>query len=1104
VLANLVGVSYWWGWVPTCGLTALLSAGALHEWYLPGVPVEALAIGIILLFLAVNLRGMRAVTRLAVPLAVVSVLLAFGSALIPVLTGHVNWEHAASFHLTSPFSGAFGAITSAMAGLYLIGFAAPAFEAAACHVGEMRDPARNLPRAMYASAGLASLYFLILPVVWLGVLGPSGLEGELMKTLGPTFAPLLGAGAKSAAIGFMVLNMFHGTLQPLAGASRTLAQLSDDGLLPRLIGRRNKADVPWFAVGLTATMSIAFLLLGDPAWIIAAANFCYLIAIGLPSVAVWLLRRDAPEMERPYRARRGAISLGLAAACAWGLSTMLGFQQFGLPSVIAGLGLAYSGSVLYSWRRRADRREAGVTGVRLSLQAKLAGAMVTVIVLDGAGYLLAISHVAKGETELVSVLEDIFVAVAMLTVAVGLILPGMIAHSAQLVAAAADRLARGTLSQLTRAMEALGRGDLDGAHASVEVEPVLVHSNDEVGAMAESFNVMQDQAGRAAVALRGAREGLKRNIDQHATIARLGQSALEGGEIEMLMGEIATSVSAVLDTEIVAVLEDAGPVMRVRAASGLSRPYRPVACAERLELPDLSADGLTRSGTLVAIPGRSAPFGLLCVQTLAVRTFSASELDFLHSIANLLGDALARNRDRDENRHTALHDALTGLPNRTLFLDRLRVSLAHGARRRTSTAVLFVDLDHFKLVNDSFGHPAGDEMLRAVAARLDVQVRPGDTVARFGGDEFLMICDDLANPRDAQTIAESVREELHRPIVLADDTELSMRASIGVAISDGIGADAEELIAEADSAMYRAKERGGGRTETFDSVMRRDVKSQLRMENELAKALENDQLRLLYQPIVAIDTGRILGLEALVRWQHPERGLVSPVEFIPIAEATGLIVPIGAWVLEEATRQAAVWRRGRPADTAPTVAVNLSLRQFAEPDLASLVERTLSDAGLDPAALHLEITESVIMEQEDITLSTLASFKRLGVTLVLDDFGTGYSSLSYLQRFPIDILKIDRSFIAALGDEDDSQPIIAAIINMALGLNIDVVAEGIETSVQADTVRGLGCRRAQGYFYAQPLPAGAIAALLDVALPAPGPLALPAARRPQAVGRNAA
>jgi diguanylate cyclase (GGDEF)-like protein len=1090
VLANLVGVSYWWGWVPTCGLTALLSAGALHEWYLPGVPVEALAIGIILLFLTVNLRGMRSVTRLAVPLASASVLLAFGSALIPVLTGHVNWERAASFHLSSPFSGTFGAITSAMAGLYLIGFAAPAFEAAACHVGEMRDPARNLPRAMYASAGLASLYFLALPVVWLGVLGPSGLEGELMTTLGPTFAPLLGAGAKSAAIGFMVLNMFHGTLQPLAGASRTLSQLSDDGLLPRLLGRRNNADVPWFAATLTATMAILFLLLGDPAWIIAAANFCYLIAIGLPSVAVWLLRRDAPEMERPYRARRGALSLGLVAAGVWGVSTVLGFQQFGLPSVIAGLVLAYSGSVLYSWRRRADRREVAGTGVRLSLQTKLAGAMVAVIVLDGAGYLLAISHVTPGETELVSVLADIFVAVAMLTVGVGLVLPGMIAHSAQQVADGADRLARGTLSQLTRAMESLGRGDLDGAHASVDVEPVRVHSNDEVGAMAESFNVMQEQAVRAAVALHGAREGLKRNIDQHATIAHLGQSALEGGEIEMLMHEIVTSVCTVLDTEIVAVLEHAHPAMRVRAATGIPRPYKSIQGGtpqDPLEVPDLLRDGLARSGTLVPIPGGSAPFGLLCVQTLSLRTFSAQELDFLHSIANLLGDALARNRGEDENRHTALHDALTGLPNRILFLDRLRVSLAHGARRHTTVAVLFVDLDRFKLVNDSFGHPAGDEMLRAVAARLDGQLRPGDTVARFGGDEFLMICDDLASASDAEAIAQDLREELLRPIVISDDVELSMRASIGIAISNGVGTDAEELIAEADSAMYRAKERGGGLSETFDAVMRKDVKSQLRTENELAKALENDQLRMLYQPIVAIDSGRIMGVEALVRWQHPGRGVISPAEFIPIAEATGLIVPIGTWVLEQACRQAEVWRRGRPAETAPTVAVNLSLRQFVDSDLCSLVERTLGDAGLDPAALHLEITESVIMEHEDITLSALASLKRLGVTLVLDDFGTGYSSLSYLQRFPIDALKIDRSFIAALGDEDDSQPIIAAIINMAAGLKLHVVAEGIETPAQAGTLQHLGCRRAQGYLYARPLPAEAMGALLDSTLPAPSP-----------------
>jgi diguanylate cyclase (GGDEF)-like protein len=1108
VLANLAGVSYWWGWVPTCGLTALLSASALHQWYLPGIAVNAIAVAIILLFLAVNLRGLRWVTRLAVPLALVSVLLAFGSAIIPVLSGSVDWHRAASFHLASPFSGAFGAITSAMAGLYLIGFAAPAFEAAACHVGEMRDPARNLPRAMYASAGLASLYFVILPVVWLGVLGPGGLSGELMRTLGPTFAPLLGAGAKSAAIGFLVLNMFHGTLQPLAGASRTLSQLSEDGLLPRLLGRRNKADVPWFATALTAAMAILFLLSGDPTWVIAAANFCYLIAIGLPSIAVWLLRRDAPEMERPYRARRGAVSLGVAAACAWGLSTVLGFQQFGLPSVIAGLGLAYSGSLLYAWRKRSDRRRAGETGLRHSLHMKLAGAMVTVISLDGVGYLLAVNHVDRGQTELVTVLADIFVAVAILTVGVGLVLPGVISHAAGQVAAAADRLARGTLTELTRALEALSRGDLDEAHASVHVEPVRVHSQDEVGAMAESFNVMQQQAGRAAVALSSAREGLKRNVAQQATIARLGLRALESGETDMLIEEIVTSVSSVLDTEIVAVLEHADGTMRVRAASGLPPRHSltadalpTLACADDpasqdVQMPDLCEDGVARAGVLVSIPGRSGSFGVLCAQTAAVRTFSAQEVDFLRSIANLLGDALARQLAEDEIRHQALHDPLTGLPNRVLFLDRLRVSLAHSARRNSKVAVLFIDLDHFKLVNDSFGHPAGDELLHAVAARLDGRLRAGDTVARFGGDELLMICDDLASADDAQTIADGLRKELLAPFTIAGDTELLVRASIGIAISNGVATDAEELIAEADSAMYRAKEHGGGRTETFNPILRKDARSQLRTEHELAKAIENDQLRLHYQPIIAIDTGRILGLEALVRWQHPERGLVSPGEFIPIAEATGLIVPIGAWVLQRACRQSELWRRGQSPDTAPTMAVNLSLQQFVDPDLFQVIERALNDSRLDPGALQLEITESVIMRNEQSTLITIAALKRLGVSLVLDDFGTGYSSLSYLQRFPIDVLKIDRSFIAALDDQEHSQAIVAAIINMAQGLNIDVVAEGIETTAQADRLRALGCQRGQGFLYARPLPADEISALLDSTLPNPAPSQRPSTAVP--------
>jgi signal transduction histidine kinase/DNA-binding response OmpR family regulator len=510
VLANLTGVCYWWGWVPTCGLTALLSASAIHQWFLPWFPVPALATIIVLFFTLVNLRGVHWVTRFAVPIATASATLALLSAVIPVLTGHVDWHQATTFHLTVPFPGLFGQITSLMAGLYLIGFAAPAFEQASCHVGETIDPNKNVPRAMLASGIMAALYFIVLPIVWLGALGPEPLGRDLAQELGPTFAPLLGGTAKAAAIWFMMFNMFHGTVAPLAGAARTLAQLSEDGLLPRVLARRSSTDTPWVATLLTACMAIAFLLAGDPIWLIAAANLTYLIGIGLPSVAVWLLRRDAPEMARPYRAPRGMIVLGLLAAAGWGVATVLGFQQFGLPTVLAGITFAYAGSALYAWRKFSDRRQAGLPGVAQSLHLKLTGAMLLVLVLDGAGYLLAVNAVSGHGSARVTVLEDIFVVVALLTISVGLILPGMIAHSAVEVSGAADRLAKGTLADFSRAMEALSAGDLDAAHARVDFQPVVVHSRDEVGAMAISFNTLQREVARAAIGLDGAREGLRR------------------------------------------------------------------------------------------------------------------------------------------------------------------------------------------------------------------------------------------------------------------------------------------------------------------------------------------------------------------------------------------------------------------------------------------------------------------------------------------------------------------------------------------------------------------------------------------------------------------
>ena len=552
ILANLTGVCYWWGWVPTCGVTALLSAAAIHEWIFPKAPVPALACGLVLLFVAINLAGVKWAARSAIVIAIFSASLAFVSALAPVIAGTVDWKQASTFHLTLPFPGWFGAITSAMAGLYLIGFAAPAFEAATCHVGETIDPEKNVPRAMLASGLMAGLYFIVLPVIWLGALGPDALGKDLIQVLGPTFAPVFGSLAKAAALGFMMFNMFHGTLQPLAGAARTLSQLSEDGLLPEFFAQRDRGDAPWVATLLTAGFSIWFLLIGDPIWLIASANFTYLIAIGLPSVAVWLLRKDQPGMHRPFRAPRGMIMLGVLAAAMWGVSTVLGFEQFGLSTVLIGLLFAYSGSVLYAWRKFTDHRKAGLPGIVPSLHVKLTGAMLLVLILDGCGYLLAVRSVPASQTELLALLADIFVCVAILTISVGLILPGMIAHSAVQVSKAAKHLATGTLADFSQAMQALGRGDLAAAHAHVDIQPVVPNSRDELGEMADSFNLLQSEVAKAADGLVGAREGLlqarqeltesHQNLEQR--VHELAASLLERQRVEIQLRQAKEAAEA--------------------------------------------------------------------------------------------------------------------------------------------------------------------------------------------------------------------------------------------------------------------------------------------------------------------------------------------------------------------------------------------------------------------------------------------------------------------------------------------------------------------------------------------------------------------------------
>lgn len=749
----------------------------------------------------------------------------------------------------------------------------------------------------------------------------------------------------------MVFNMFHGTLAPLTGVARTLSQLAEDGLVPRFLALRNRFDCPWVAIFITAACAIVFLLIGDPIWLIAAANFTYLIGISLPNVAVWLLRRDQPGMHRPYRAPRGTIALGLIAASIWGVSTVLGFQAFGLPTVMIGLALAYSGAALYAWRKFSDRRLEGQSGIRSSLHTKLTGTMLVVIFLYGAGYFTAFSNISGQRIELKAVLGDIFVAVAILTISVGLVLPGMIAHAVAEVSKAAKKLTKGTLTDFSRAMEALSAGDLEGAHTVVDIEPVVVYSRDEVGEMAGSFNEMQQEIKRAAIGLDGAREGLRR---------------------------------------------------------------------ARLELT-----------------------------------------------------------------HAASHDKLTGLPNRTLFTNNLELAMLRFERKpEMHFAVMFLDFDHFKLINDSFGHALGDLLLLEIGRRLNHLLRTTDTSARFdlsvparlGGDEFVVLLEGMAQASDVACVANRLLEGLSEPYQIQGHS-IRLTTSIGITTSELNYHRPEDMIRDADTAMYHAKSVGKAQFAIFDQQMHDRVVTRLKLETDLRHALQNGEMLLHYQPIVSLSSGAIDGLEALVRWKHPQRGMVPPAEFIPCCEETGMIVPLGFWVLEESCRQLRAWRDEFP-DLSVVLNVNISVRQLNSPGLSTRIAEILRTYNIDPQTVALEITESVFIGDFDLTIGVLRQLKKLGVQLHLDDFGTGYSSLSCLHRLPLDCVKIDRSFIDGICIHSDEANLVRGIIGLTKTLGLGLIAEGVETGEQAALLRSMDCERAQGYLFSRPVDAAGASAFI--------------------------
>ncbi|MGC2239079.1 MAG: EAL domain-containing protein [Pyrinomonadaceae bacterium] len=434
---------------------------------------------------------------------------------------------------------------------------------------------------------------------------------------------------------------------------------------------------------------------------------------------------------------------------------------------------------------------------------------------------------------------------------------------------------------------------------------------------------------------------------------------------------------------------------------------------------------------------------------------------------SVLTDITDRKRAEEQLIHNALHDALTGLPNRALFLEHLKRAIGHSPRRKKTFAVLFLDFDGFKLINDSLGHMEGDALLKMIARRLESLLRGDDVVARLGGDEFTILLDDLTDSKDVFFIVERIKDILKEPFKLSG-REVFISASIGIALRDAKYKTPEEMLRDADIAMYRAKSSGKGRHEIFNHEMHAQISNRLRLETELRLALERSEFAVFYQPIVQIDNNQLIGFEALVRWFHPERGQIMPGEFIPVAEETGLIIPLGEWILRESCRQVREWQQRFPLKDDLTISVNLSCKQFMQRDLAGRVAEILQETGLDARCLRLEVTESHVMENSEVAITIMNRLRSLGVQLSIDDFGTGYSSLSYLQRLPINYLKIDRSFINLMNSNHENGEIVRAIVMLAKNLNMQVIAEGIETEEQALKLINLDCPFGQGYFYSKP------------------------------------
>jgi diguanylate cyclase (GGDEF)-like protein/PAS domain S-box-containing protein len=611
-------------------------------------------------------------------------------------------------------------------------------------------------------------------------------------------------------------------------------------------------------------------------------------------------------------------------------------------------------------------------------------------------------------------------------------------------------------------------------------------------------NVLRDITVRRQV-----ERALQLQVMQQGLLARFGQLALENPPLRELMAQAVEIVQQGLSAEFGRLLE-AGPddlVLHHVAGKGwteswLRDPYFEAAAEtqdrfvlgarESIVIADFDAETRhrrsailsahdVRSAVEVLICGAGGAYGVIGAYSRAAGYFGVEAANFVQSVSNTLAAAIERKHAEDRMARMAQFDALTDLPNRSMYLDRLGQTLVEAERDKRPVGILFVDIDRFKNVNDSFGHSAGDLLLVEIAARLQAAVRPGDTVGRLGGDEFAIALAHLAHAEDAGLVAQKIVNAVAEPYMVGTH-EVYVSASIGIGLFPNDGMEPDTLLRNADIAMYRAKESGRNAYQFYLPAMNERALGRMRLESELRGAIDRDEFVLHYQPKVSLVTGQISGLEALLRWKPAGRAIVPPGDFVPLLEDTGLIVPIGEWVIAKVCAQVRLWQA--EGLVPPPVAVNLSARQFRQEDLVASIAAIVDSSGIDPAFLELELTESSLMSNSEAAVQALRQIKALGVRLSLDDFGTGYSSLAYLKRFPLDALKIDREFIRDVGSDSDDGTIALAIINLAGSLRLKVIAEGVETEAQLDFLRAHGCDEMQGYYFSRPLPIDEISRML--------------------------